>query len=281
MIKLEENYRPFVFVLMPFSNEFKDIYKFGIKAACNDEGAICQRVDEQFFDGTILERIYDQIEKADLIISDMTNKNPNVFYETGYAHGIGKNVILLTQIVEDIPFDLKHYNHIIYKGEIDFLQNTLSKRLAWEINKIKEQYEPNIEIFINGKNLSENVIIRHLKDEYSEDLSFKISILNHSSFSTKNPFKVCLESPVEYSINNNRRVKIIMRNNKCFHQSEFIDCIYPKCDELVEMKIGKEKADSTAKTLDQYIEFTFHLYTKNNHIKIPFTIYHYYYEDEL
>jgi nucleoside 2-deoxyribosyltransferase len=99
--------KPFVFVLMPFKNEFDDIYQLGIVAACKEAGAYCERVDEQIYHGSILERIYVQIAKADIIIADMTGQNPTVFYETGYAHALGKPYILLTQRAEDIPFDLK------------------------------------------------------------------------------------------------------------------------------------------------------------------------------
>jgi hypothetical protein len=49
--------KPFVFVLMPFANEFNDIYELGIKAACVEAGAYCERVDEQIFEGSMLERI--------------------------------------------------------------------------------------------------------------------------------------------------------------------------------------------------------------------------------
>jgi hypothetical protein len=52
--------KPFVFVLMPFQKEFDDIFKLGIKAACNEAGAYAERVDEQIFEGSILERIYNQ-----------------------------------------------------------------------------------------------------------------------------------------------------------------------------------------------------------------------------
>ena|ERR1035437_7115482 len=88
--------KPFVFVLMPFDSSFDDIYKLGIKAACHDAGAYCERVDEQILDESMLERIYNQIYKADIIVADMTGKNPNVFYEAGYAHALGKSTILMT-----------------------------------------------------------------------------------------------------------------------------------------------------------------------------------------
>lgn len=112
----------FVFILMPFSSEFDDIYELGIKAACTDSGAYAERVDEQIFHSSILERIYNQIARADLIVADMTGRNPNVFYECGYAHALGKRVVLLTQNSEDIPFDLKHYPHIVYEGKITNLK---------------------------------------------------------------------------------------------------------------------------------------------------------------
>ena len=110
--------KPFVFILMPFHENFEDIYEFGIKLACEDAGAFCQRVYEQIFTSTILQQIYNQIKRADIIVSDMTGRNPNVFYETGYAHALGKPVILLTQQKEDIPFDLTAFPHIIYEGRI-------------------------------------------------------------------------------------------------------------------------------------------------------------------
>ncbi|MBI3913920.1 MAG: hypothetical protein HY327_07010 [Chloroflexi bacterium] len=131
--------KPFVFVLMPFSDEFKDIYEVGIKPACRDAGAHCERVDEQRFTESILQRIYDQIAKADIIVADMTARNPNVFYEVGFAHALNKHTILLTQKSEDIPFDLKHYRHIVYGGKISELKSQLQKELRFFIRKLRQE----------------------------------------------------------------------------------------------------------------------------------------------
>lgn len=128
------NVKPFVFVLMPFDSAFDDIYQLGIKAACLSAGTDCKRVDEQIFVENILERVYNQIAKADIVVSEMTGRNPNVFYETGYAHALKKRVILLTQNADDIPFDLKHYPHIIYGGKIAHLKTELEKRIRWFID---------------------------------------------------------------------------------------------------------------------------------------------------
>lgn len=118
-------------MLMPFRDEFDDTYVLGIKAACEAAGTYCERVDEQFYQGRILDRIYNQIAKADIIVSDMSGRNPNVFYETGYAHALGKQVILLTQDAVDIPFDLKDYPLVIYGKSILTLKNELEKRVRW------------------------------------------------------------------------------------------------------------------------------------------------------
>lgn len=133
--------KPFVFVLMPFDPKFDDIYKFGIKGAADDVGAYAERVDEQIFMEGILDRIFNQISKADVIVADMTGRNPNVFYEVGYAHALGKIVILLTQNSEDIPFDLKHRQHTVYGGRIETLRNDLAPKLEWAIREANRRTE--------------------------------------------------------------------------------------------------------------------------------------------
>lgn len=151
--------KPFVFVLMPFEKKFNDVYQLGIKKACDEAGAYAERIDEQIFKESILQRIYNQIDKADVIISDMTGRNPNVFYETGYAHALGKNVILLTQNADDIPFDLKHYPHIIYGGVITELIPQLEKRVKWAIEHAqREEFQPKppVEFYSQGISLAEN-----------------------------------------------------------------------------------------------------------------------------
>jgi hypothetical protein len=153
MVMKATNPKPFVFVLMPFSDAFTDVYELGIKAACEDAGAYCERVDEQIFVGSILERVYNQIAKADIIVAEMTGRNPNVFYETGYAHALNKRVILLTQNTDDIPFDLKHYPHIVYGSKISVLKPQLSTRIKWCIENPQSSLsvaDINLELSVGG-----------------------------------------------------------------------------------------------------------------------------------
>jgi hypothetical protein len=148
--------KPFVFVLMPFDKNFNDIYKFGIKGAADEVGAYAERLDEQIFREGMLDRIFNQISKADVIIADMTGRNPNVFYEVGYAHALGKVVLLLTQSTDDIPFDLKHRQHTVYGGQIEGLRAELVTKLRWAIAESHKQQRPGgTEIFSLRVNDSE------------------------------------------------------------------------------------------------------------------------------
>src|SRR5260221_12288051 len=87
----------------------------------------------------------------------MTGRNPNVFYEVGYAHGIAKRTILVTHIAEDIPFDLKHFPHIVYEGSITRLRDELKRRVRWFIEtpaKQNEFFDSELRVFANSVSLA-------------------------------------------------------------------------------------------------------------------------------
>jgi hypothetical protein len=154
--------KPFVFVLMPFAKEFDDLYQLGIKACCTEAGAYCERVDETYFEEGIVSRIYNQISKADIIVAEMTGRNPNVFYEVGYAHALGKRVILLTATAQDIPFDLTHYSHVVHGGRIVDLKAMLKKRIEWCIAhpaRSLAQAEVQVQLFCGSKEMSPDFVL--------------------------------------------------------------------------------------------------------------------------
>ncbi len=94
------------FVLMPFGDEFKIVYQ-KIEEAL--KGLMtCTRADDLVEGKPILERILRGIATAELIVADLTGRNPNVFYELGIAHTRTKNVLLFTQNRSELPFDLNH-----------------------------------------------------------------------------------------------------------------------------------------------------------------------------
>jgi hypothetical protein len=131
--------KPFAFVLMPFEQSFHDIYNLGIKAAAIEAGIVAERVDEQLYSESMLERIYRQIKDCDFVIADMTGRNPNVFYEVGYAHAMGKSCTLITKSSDDIPFDLKHHRHLVYGDSIAGLKEKLALEFAWHKVELKKK----------------------------------------------------------------------------------------------------------------------------------------------
>lgn len=200
--------RQFVFVLMPFDSKFDDVYKVGIKPAVREAGGYCERLDEQIFESTMLERIYNQISKADLIVADMTGRNPNVFYEVGYAHALGKKVVLLTRVADDIPFDLKHFPHIVYGDSLAMLGERLRERARWylaqdqkdELKSLEYRY---LQFFISGNQIKEGANISlsasdiELPDYYDPDQS---NLTVDISLSMHNPTEVTRDSSSGFAL---------------------------------------------------------------------------------
>lgn len=125
------------FVLMPFDEKFVSIYDLIIKKVVESSKLRCTRADEIFGTQPIIEDILEYIQKARFLIADLTGGNPNVFYELGLAHAMGKEVILITQNLKDFPFDLKHYRCIVYEDSVagaerlkEGLMNTLKKIIS-------------------------------------------------------------------------------------------------------------------------------------------------------
>jgi hypothetical protein len=119
---------PKIFVLMPFSTDLDDLYYLGILETARKLNCSCDRVDEIEFTGSIMEKIYESITNARAIVAEVTSQNLNVYYEVGYAHALNKPTILITKDVNNAPFDLSGYNHIIYK-DIRDLRCKLENRL--------------------------------------------------------------------------------------------------------------------------------------------------------
>jgi len=103
-----------IFVALPFSEEFQNVYEFGIYPAARNCGFICERVDETHFTGDVLKRITGGIEAADLVIADMTEGRPNVYLEVGYAWGRSIPVIFVAKKGEKLHFDVSTHRCIFY-----------------------------------------------------------------------------------------------------------------------------------------------------------------------
>jgi hypothetical protein len=100
---------------MPFQSALQPIYDDHIKAVVEGESLACLRADNIFGTQQITRDIWEHINRARFLIADLTGQNPNVFYELGIAHTLNKKVILLTQSMDDVPFDLKTLRCLVYK----------------------------------------------------------------------------------------------------------------------------------------------------------------------
>jgi len=102
------------FILMPFTESLNDVYDFLIKGALVEAGYQVKRADDIKSQSNILEDIVKGIIESDLIVADLTDSNANVYYELGIAHTLQKKVVLITQEIGELPFDLKSYRVIGY-----------------------------------------------------------------------------------------------------------------------------------------------------------------------
>jgi hypothetical protein len=125
----ESEAKPHVFVAMPFSDEFDDIYYYGVEPAVKAAGYLCERADTRCFPGDILDWIKARIQTAALVIADLSTANPNVYLEVGYAWGYQRPTILLTRDLNDLKFDVRGQRCVIYKRIRD-LEESLKKELA-------------------------------------------------------------------------------------------------------------------------------------------------------
>ena len=118
-------------VMMPFVESMRDVYDT-IKSAAAATGYECKRADDIWDNSTVIQDVFSLIFQSYIVVCDFTDKNPNVFYEAGIAHTLGKHVVPTTQNPEHIPFDLRHHRYAQYLNNTEgraALQRELEHRL--------------------------------------------------------------------------------------------------------------------------------------------------------
>lgn len=124
---------PKAFVVMKFDEPFDDLYREVIRPVCENSGFQVERADDVFRPGIILQDIINSLLDSDLVIAEVTPPNPNVFYELGYAHALGKPTVLLARRGGELPFDISGYRVIFYDDSIGGkpqVETTLDKHLT-------------------------------------------------------------------------------------------------------------------------------------------------------
>lgn len=85
-----------------------------VKLACNSLHLDCAKADDIWENPTFIQDIFELIFTCRVVVADFTGKNPNVFYEVGIAHTLGKTVVPITQSIDDVPSDLGHHRALLY-----------------------------------------------------------------------------------------------------------------------------------------------------------------------
>jgi hypothetical protein len=120
-----------VFVAMPFAEAFAPVFFDLIAPAVAAANLVAMRTDQEPTLASIDQRIREGVRLADLVVADLTTYNPNVFYELGMAHAIGKRSLLLRQAGVDLPFDVRYHEAFDYSvADLSTRVDALRHRLA-------------------------------------------------------------------------------------------------------------------------------------------------------
>lgn len=122
----------FIFVISAFHKDMEPVY-MSIEAAARAVGIIAKRVKDVPGDYRITDRIIEMIHKARFVIADLTHERPNVYFELGYARGIGKTVVTIAREETNVHFDVKDWTYISYQ-DLRTLQYELQRRFEFELS---------------------------------------------------------------------------------------------------------------------------------------------------
>ncbi|KRV69375.1 hypothetical protein AO721_10760 [Aeromonas veronii] len=117
-----------VFVLTPFHPKYQGQFDI-IKKTCEEAGFKCIRGDEQNFSSDIFPHVLKNIVKARIVIANVSGKNPNVLYELGLAHALDKTTIIVSQLLDDVPADIKSKKIVTFKDDISLKDNLKTELL--------------------------------------------------------------------------------------------------------------------------------------------------------
>ena len=120
------------FVAMWFDESMNEVYEVSIAPAIVAAGYNPLRIDQKDFFGKIDDEIIAEIRRSRFVVADFSHGaagvRGSVYYESGFAHGLGTPVIYLCRDGSDLAFDTNHYPHIIWKTPED-LREPLRNRI--------------------------------------------------------------------------------------------------------------------------------------------------------
>lgn len=125
--QIRRNYAFIAMAMDPQDPQLDDVLD-AIKDGAMRSNVVAERIDERATNEPITRRMLKAIEEAEYVVVDLTNPRPNVYYEAGYAQGMGKTPVYVARQGVEIPFDVRDYPVIIYPNMRE-LKNSLAERL--------------------------------------------------------------------------------------------------------------------------------------------------------
>lgn len=124
------------FIAMWFSDETKLAYDLGIEAAVKEAGCTPIRIDQKEHNNEITDEIMAEIRNSQFMVADFTGQRAGVYYEAGFAMGLGRPVIWCCRedYVDKLHFDTNHKNHIVWKSPEELKQKLYSRIRATVLN---------------------------------------------------------------------------------------------------------------------------------------------------
>ena len=169
-------YRPHVnsslcFVLMPYQPNFEDYYENIIKRAVTEAGLTPLRAKDVYGTQPIAKDIWDQIWQARLVIADVTSRNANVNYELGLCHALSIPTIIITQSMDDVPFDYKHNRCVEYETRKTGWEQRLAETITRTIAATLERgFQPDLPWPYSALGIEAGLDIRNTRYRFAEVL---------------------------------------------------------------------------------------------------------------
>jgi hypothetical protein len=140
------------FTIMPFGGWFDSYYESVYVPAIEAAGLVPCRADDLYRPSTIVHDIWAYTQSSKLILADLSGKNANVFYELGLAHALAKPAILVTESMEDVPFDLRALRVLEYNKNEPRWGEVLQEKITSSIREVvKAPLQSVLPAFLNVK----------------------------------------------------------------------------------------------------------------------------------
>jgi len=215
---------------MPFAPRYRHIYDQVYRPVAEANDLVCWRVDELARPGSITRDIVEGIVEADVIVADLTDRNPNVFYELGISHTVGNKTIMTAQSRDDVPFDIANYRVLFYtpsSAGTKILRKTLDSAIKELLRSLERTNNPVQEALGGGPVLARNVRIPIFKVADPQDLTphlrefFRAESINYLD-QLRN---LDLEREKQYALGSTSMGKLValLVDNDLFENVEFLN----------------------------------------------------------